>query len=347
MTPQQQRRFAIFGGLALFIGLIYVLTLAFRGGTQISQFTKVPASMAEGTAFGEDTILYANSSALETYNYKTGKRLAISPSTGQNGLENVDTVTASSNKKFVLFHTGVTTYGQLLSNQLEADGRSVANDYWWLYSVADKSFRALPDDTLLAKFQGNKLYALAPNSNGEAIYTYNPDGLTMASTLQIEPSSDFFPVKNGFLLQSIDNKIYFTSDGISNTEVLSNIQITGITDDGNTIVGLENKDKQHSLVWATVGNWELTVISDSVNSKPVWDKSGKVLYNTSDSATDFVEYDLVTKKNNTWKFAKNALPPRDDAPALPLVILGDHAVVLSNSSGVYYLSGTEVHTFKN
>ncbi|HSX34338.1 MAG TPA: hypothetical protein VLF62_01720 [Candidatus Saccharimonadales bacterium] len=347
MNTQQKKRFIIFGSLALFIGLIYILSMAFRGGTQITQFTKVPATTAEGTAFGTDTLLYANDAALETFNYKTGKRTPISPSTGQNGLDNVDTVTASANKKFVLFHTSVVTYGELLSKQLAADGRSEAADYWWVYSIADRSFQALPDGTLLAKFQGNKLYALAPNSDGEAIYTYNPATLEETSNLQIEPSSDFFPVKNGFLLQSIDNKIYFTSNGTTNEEVLSDIQISGITADGNTVVGLENKNKAQSLVWASTSDWEVHVISDSVSSKPVWDNSGKVLYNTSGASTDFVEYNLVTDKSSTWKFNKDALPPRDDAPAIAQVLLSDDTAVISNSSGVYYLSGPQVHEFKN
>jgi len=348
MTPQQQRRFVIFGSLALFIALIYVLSVVFRGGTQISQFTKVPQAMSEGSAYGQDTLLYANDAALETYNYRTGKRTPISPSTGQHGLKNADTITASSDKKYVLFHTTTVTYGQLLAKQLQANGRSVSGDYWWVYSASEKSFQALPDNTLLAKFQGNKLYALASGDSSEVIYTYNPADLSVDSQLQINPSSDFFPVKDGFLLQSIDNKIYFTHDGVTNTQVLSSTQIIGITSDGTTVVGLENKNKQQSLIWATVGTWEPTVISDSVNSNPVWDNSGKVLYNTSSTATNYQEYNLTTKKTANWKFNKDALPPRDDAPAMPLVVLSDDTAVISNSSGVYYLSsGQKVSQFKD
>jgi len=325
----------ISGAIVVVIALgLWMLT----GGTAITQRVVAAKSLAAATAWGPHTVLTSNGSAFVAYNYLTGVSKAVSTDTGPDALSTTDTLSTSSDRRYILFHQASTTDGSALLQTLQASNMDTSFDYWWVYNIAAQTYKPLPSGTLQARLQNGHIYALVSGTNGESINSYAPDSLDELSTVSITPSVNFYATAQGYLLQDTSGIIYFTKDGIINQQLSAGSTLVTVTDHNQRAIITKHQGKDVSLLNVNLQDGTTTTIAKNVTNQPLWQSSGLILYNTSASNAKFFVYDTSTKKTTAWNF-RNDSYPGGDATAL----LDATTAVMTDTSGNYFLTGRNLH----
>ena len=324
---------------ALLFGLLFIVLLLFslvgRKSIQTSQAVTVPHTFASTTAFGTNSVIFSNGQTLATYNYVNGKLKLLGP-TGV-GLSSIDTISVSPDNNYVLFHDGLVSAGGSLASQLTQQGLNPSLDYWWLYSVQGQTFRPLPQGALLAQVDNNTIYALSTVAGAEYITTYATLGLHQSSIISIPGSSNFFPAENGFLLQTPDNKVLFTSDGVVNKVLFTSTTLVGVTADKQSALAVTAQGGSRNLVTINLRSNATTTIASNIVNMPVWLNSGDALYATNSG--QLYSYNLAAHKSDLWQFSGN-LHGLNIAEAKLISLVGPSIAVVSDQSNSYYIIGS-------
>src|SRR6266508_4066902 len=154
----------------LAVGALVVLAGAIAGilllrsaneSLTVSQKVAVSKKLAVGTSFGDNSLVYPGDREITEYNYVTGQSTAISTDTGPKGLQNSDSFSASSDKKYILFRNVLAAPQSMLYAKLLEARLDVTHVYWWVYDIQNKQFQPVPLTAVsVAKLDGNHLYAL-------------------------------------------------------------------------------------------------------------------------------------------------------------------------------------------
>jgi len=325
--------------LAAFVTLVTHLTNKPLSYT-ISQSYSPSSGFSAVAPFGSDSLVYSDGQALMAYNYASGKSTALSPVVGLSGAA-IDSVSVSENNQFILFHDEQVSSNGALYRQLVGLGLSPQQDYWWLYNVAKQSFYPLPQSTLLAKMAGNDVEALMEATSGESLTAYDTTSLTAESTINIPGSSNFFVTNSGFLLQSPDNQILSTKNGVVSQVVASNATMVGVLPDGRQAVVVFGQGDARQLTLLNLVNHTRQIIANDIVGEPAWSPSGTVLYTisgTNPSSTTLYSYDLTSHKDWLWHFSGSA-SWLNNSPLTPIMLAGAETAVVGNNSNDYYLIG--------
>lgn len=320
----------VFGILALALVVISVVQL--HANRSVQQYS-VPASFAQASPYGSNSLVFSNGNALETYNYATGNTTPISG--GAVGLNTIDTV--SSSGSYVVFHDQQLMPSGGLAGQLKAQGQDPTADKWFLFNASGRSFKALPQNTVIAKVYNGNLYALQfPQSGtGEYITVYQLPGMQSIKTVDISGSINFYVAANGFVLQSPDNQIFFTQDGVVSQTLLSSAILAGVTADGHTALAVTTRNGVRSLTKINLSNDADTIVASNVSNVPAWSDSGNVLY--TDNQGNVFDYDLTTSKSERWRLNGNLATAESKLGLNALV--SPEAGIANDGSGHYYLIG--------
>lgn len=326
-------------GLLGAVLVIVVLIALVQGFGQRVQPSTVPSTFAATAPFGTNSLVFSNGQALAIYNYMTGHMSLLSP-TGT-GLNSIDSISASPNGGYVLFHDGRVDSNGSLATQLSQQGLDPSVDYWWVYSVQEHTFRPLPHGTLLAKLDNDHVYALSTQTNNEAITTYTTTDLSQVSMINVLLSSNFLPTENGFLLQTPSGEVLSTKDGVVNQLLFPSATLVGVTANDQQAVAVVNRQgSTRSLVAIKLPGGTTTTIENSIASNivnlPVWASSGTVLY--ANNRGNLVSYSLATSKTTSWRLggALSGVNP----VSMSIALVGPTTAVMKNDvSGQYYLVG--------
>lgn len=300
-------------------------------GYHIRQEYTLPSSFTAVSPFGADSVVFSNGQALETYNYTNGQTLSLSPSAG---LAIIDTMSTSQNR-YIAFHDGQVLQTGSLAGQLNAQGLASTSDYWWVFDTQSRAFQPLPQNTLIAKLYNGKLYALEYSNAGESINTYQLPGLQQVASLAVQGSSDFSPTPNGFLLETANNQVLFTSNGAVNQVLLGAATLVGVTGDGQSAVAVSTQNNTRSLVSIDTQTGSATTIASQISNLPVWLNTGTVLY--TDTAGNMFSYNLTTKKSTQWKYGGNLGKAKKNVKLVALI--NPTTAVVNDGSNHYYLIG--------
>jgi len=303
-------------------------------GISITQQYSAPSNIANSASFEDNSIVYSNSHELVEYSLATGETHNLSANVG---LNNIDTVSVSPNSNYIVFHDPQVAPNDALSTQLQAMGfdQDAVTGYWWLYNVQANTFKALPPSVLLAKVDNNNLYTLSGSAGSEAITTYSASTLQQHSALSISGSSNFFAVNGGFLLQSPNNDVLFTKNGVVSQELYKSSIVVGVSNDGHSVAMVTTQGDTKLLNVANLSNNKIITVADDVFGAPVWQQSGAVLYNTT--VGNLYEYTLATNKNDQWELNSSV---KIYPPNITLnVLAGPTAAIVSNQQNDTYLVG--------
>lgn len=332
----------------LFVVLAFVLLFlslhSLGAPTTLNISQNYPSSnLVSVEAYGTNSFLYSNSDALMVYNYATGNISQLSPSVGLDAY-GIDSISISTNDQFILFHDQQVVNGGALYQQLESMGLNPSSDYWWLYNVNNRSFQPLPQTTLIAKLNNNSVYALVYVSGSEHIINYGTSNLLAQSTINVSGVSNFFPVTNGFLLQTPNNSILFTSNGIISQVLVKNSVIVAVTPNNQQAVIVTGISGIHQLALMNIAKDTTETLASNITNQPVWLSPDVILYTTGKSidashSISLYSYDLTNKKIYLWKLEGNDAVI-GKSPITPVAIVGPQVAVVSNSESTYYLIGS-------
>jgi hypothetical protein len=341
------RKILILIGLLWGVGLLLAigLTVIHRGGGVTQK--AVPNTFASAVAYGKNALIYSNGKGLESYNYTNGQSKILGATSA--GLQSIDTMSVSPNNNYILFHDEELDQGGALAAQLRQQGLEPTLDYWWLYNVQNQLFQALPQGVLVANLDNDHVYTLSASAGAESITTYAIRGLQQTSVVTIPGSSNFFVGQNGFLLQTADNKVLLTSDGVVNNVLLQSAILVGVTADKQSAVAVVTKNNARELVDINLNNDTTSTIASGIVNLPVWLSSGTVLYATKASTTSttqqFYSYNLTTRKIVLWKLGGDANHLGETGTNL-VALVGPNTAIVSNSSNNYYLLGSNLISTK-
>ncbi len=323
--------------LVTLFGLFFVVLVLFSirnwlNSRPLQQVT-VPSSLASATAFGPDSLVYANGQALDAYNYTSGVTTPLS--TTGTGIGTIDTVSVSPNDKYVVFHDEHVDPAGSMATQLRSQGLSLSADYWWLFDTQNKTFLPLPQGALLAKVDNSNVYTLTYGSSGESITTYQASNLQKTNSTAITGSSNFIPIKGGFLLQTGDNRVLLTTNGVVSNQLLTGATLIGATADGQTGLAVVSQNGSRNLVSFNTQGATTTIASGIVNL-PAWLSSDDMALYLNNRGGIY-SYNVATKQSKRWVLSSSTGANTDNVQLTAL--LNDSTALIRGSSNGYYLVG--------
>jgi hypothetical protein len=353
----------IFVSLAIIAGIFAAGLLVNRrpGAESLNLTDKIQLPMAVANTavpFGNDTVVYSNDRALATFNYKSGATAIISPMRPGSNLGAIDSLSASSDQKYLLFHVNIPEAGSLLDDRLKQLKLNSSADYWWVYSTEQKTFTPLPAGITLAKFGDNTIYTVSGLAPSQKLTGYNPDSLGQQTALSILPTSNFFFTSHGYLIQTPDGKVLLTEDGLTSKQVASSASIIGVTADGNTAIvtqkGEQSNGNNKELLSIPLDNPSTSrSVAKEVVGEPVMSpQSGAVIYamtgSGDENAPDRVllySYDIATAKTSQW-FAPDASKDGSTVLGATTALDNQTAVLQDQNSGNKFIVGNGLAEIK-
>jgi hypothetical protein len=303
-------------------------------------------------AYSPQHILITGPDAFTLYDYTTGQEqvLGSSGKLGKNTLANTDTVALSANKKYILFHDSLAPDNCYLYNQLNQQGDNAQSDYWWVYDVQANTFQHLPDSVLNAKMDGNTIYALQ-YGDGVQLASFDPATLKQGKTLDTLASvTDFAVANGGYLIQTYDSKLYFTSNGVINNQLSGNAEIAGVSSDKKVALITQTSSKGRSLIRIDLGgdNKQTTIADNVIDAPAVLQSANVAVYNTVQTGA-YEFYNLTTGETRPISFSSKALPlpaSRDVAPIKVAAALDAHTFIATDNNNAYWIIGNNLHGAK-
>lgn len=344
-------RLVIFGLLTLVI--VGVLHLVMQSSPVVwTDATRVPNIFLKATAYKQNTLVLSNGRQFVTYNYKTGRTEALSQDDLLEGLEDIDNLAAPPNGNYLVFRQQLAPADSLLDKQLRDQGLDSSQSYWWLYSVHDKSFHNFPATVTTVRIDNSSVYTLENNQASKSIITtYSPRNLQALRKLEVASSVNFYPVRNGFLLEGSGEEsspLYYTTDGVVNKQIFLEPTIVLNIDraSGFGVITSSITQKQTTpILFVDTEKGTSHQIGES-RGQAVADSSNDVLF--TNKATDSDElpvmslYEATTKKTQPIGLKKDSLL----FDHLPAVLLNSQAAVLSNNKDSNYLVGNDITSIK-
>lgn len=337
---------ASIGGGALIIVMVLSVFL-YKSPVSITRANKVSSVVSAAAAYTSSSFVYINNKEIVQFDYTNGTTTILSPGEYQDGLANSDNVSVSPDRHYILFHSSLASNG-ILQEVLTQEGLNTQSDYWWIFNTQNKTFQPIPQEGLVAKFDNDSVDVLGQNNGSEFITTYDAGTIKTTKTTHITNSSNFFVVKNGFLLQTASNDVLYTQDGVVNSVILKGAVVVGVSADRTKMLAVSGQNIVHTLVAVTLADNKSTTVAQNVIGQQALLDSGIVLYSTGSPASNinlvnFYSYDINSDTNKPWNLPANLAAPANP-PLTAALLLGNETAAISDSSGNYFLIGSKLAT---
>jgi hypothetical protein len=334
------------------VGLIIAATTLQPRGEKISQRINLPPTFKTAVRYGDTSVVLSNDRAFVSYDYITGVSQLLSADNQTSGLANIDSLSASDNGKYLLFHTEQVADQSTLQSILNKQSLSTADDYWWLFSTTDQSFRPLAARTLQAKLTGDYVDTLTNGGSSETITRYNLSDLKQAKQTTIPGSIDFWSYNDGYLLQLADQSIAFTTDGVITQTFYNKTSLLSLIAGSTTAIGATGQGDSKQLVELKLDKRTSTVIAGALAEAPVTTPSGNILYITSDGSgpnanNTFTSYDAVSHKKTAWDLKDTAASLKNSEAAPLLALLQPMVAIGTTATGDAFLVGNQLQPIKS
>ncbi len=334
----------------LLIGLLVVAVLAAlivstsgrSSGLTIKKVYDAPAGFSNAAGFDDNSLVFTNGRTFVQYSYVDGKTTPLSPDTTTPELQGIDSLSVSDNRQYLLFHAPPTLVGGVLDTAVKQRGFNTNADHWWLYSLPSHIFTPLPDEVLLAKLDHDNVDALSTSSVGEQITKYSLSTLQSTANIAISPSTNFLPAHNGYLLQTTDNRLLLTTDGILNKAIASDAQALVLTQDRQSVIAGSTNEKNKQLIVINVTDGSVKTIASNLSSQPAYNNNdGVVFVANGSSRTTLSSYNIATRKLTNWNFDKSH-QNLIDATATVNGYFGESVAVISDNTSTSRIIGNDI-----
>lgn len=338
MLENRRKLLLVTIGVALLaiVGVVIIALVTRPPHITVTKEFPLSENFNTSVAYDDSSLLVSNNYALVAYNYMTGQTKQLSDNDQVAGLIGIDSLSLSSDKQTIVFHDAATTPGSVLDTAATTANVNTTSDHWWVFHQATKTFQPLRTDALLAKIYGDKIYVLTNNGGQESITAYNTN-LQQVSSINIPLSSNFFVTGNTFLLQTSDNKLLTTTDGVVSKLVRTSLVIYGLT---TNAVAIGVDDAMNMVMYNPV-NDSSSIVDTNIIGKPAI-SGNLVLYQSGkDTAKKTTKvYDTGKSKTTIWNYTSQ-LHGGDFISTVVAVPTTSTAVVGDNTSH-YYLIGSNI-----
>ena len=326
--------------LLLIILIIYYLFFNNKPQQIVLKNYSIPSYMSSAIPFSNNTIVFSNGRSFVLYNYLKGTTSLLSPDNLQfGGLSNLDSLDLSANKKFILFHSNSPNNNGVLGVQLKKDG--ISNSFfgnWWVYNISSQTFSPLSTNVIIAKMSGNTVYTLSNNNGVESISSYNPQNLNQISSVNVSYVSNFFPVRGGYLLQTPNNKVLFTNNGIVTQQLYSSTILDGVSANGQEAIGVFAQNGSQQLELLNIHTSVMNLIANNIIGQADWSsKLNEGFYYTNSTNSSGKNLTL-----NSYNLSLNKTIPlslRENMGSTILKPLGNNRAIISQSQGNDFIIG--------
>ncbi len=299
------------GALILFILLVAGVTLVLTRpkSVDIANVEPVDDTLANSVMYDSSSLLTVTGGDLVVYNFRDGSRQTI---TTEAGIESPDSLALSSDKQYIIFHTNFVQQDTQLGSILQSKQASLGGDYWWVYNVKNKQFWYLPEGTIQARFYNGTVRALIANPTGEQLATFSLSG-EVSDEAPVAKISDFFPVSDGYLLQTTDGELFHTQEGVLSKKVADSTALVGGTDQQLIITQADGKGQKLAII--NLSDYSVKTIAEKTSGKQAWLNSGVLVYGQlHDSTSELHTYDITTAKDFAWAVKNNGERLEDLTP---------------------------------
>jgi hypothetical protein len=323
--------------------------LLLPSGVQIKQQHAVPSFFGSAIDYNNNSILLANSRTFVVYNYLTGQTKPLgSDNIFDDSLYNVDSLSLSSDKQFIVFHSLQPPVGSYLYSLVQsAQGQNTGYlGYWFVYDIQSQQYMLLPGNTIKAVAYGNEVYGLSIDTNGqESITAYKDNGLSQISSINVPGTSSFYPVSGGYLLNRPNNQVLFTNNGIVVQKLYSSSVIIGVSSDGNDAIGTINSGNSSSLAVFNFRSSSYRIVAKNINSNPVWSSiTNQALYLTNLTGSSTGQLNLYSLSSNKTSLLK--LSNELNTSVTPILPVGQNDAVVSLNRSSFLLIGNNLSNVK-
>lgn len=293
------KRGLIFIGItlcALLIGTL-VISVTSPKSEGLSQSSIMPSSFDEATTYKGDSYLFSNGRGFISYKPSTNTSDVIGKEYASNELEAIDSIQASDNGSYILFHSFLVPKNGVLDTLLAAKNLPNEGSYWWLFNVQSGQFSLVSSDATQAKFSGESILLVRPTNTGFVIEQRTIIGNSVTKSIQSGAIIDADIIGDGFITQNQENVISLTKDGIV-SKVLPGTYTLGrsTTDHTRTIlIGVSTAG-----VYEVSEDATLRLITAANEGTPVQVNASTIVYQQSISPAIFASYDLDTGDIKTF-----------------------------------------------
>lgn len=344
-------KFAMFA-TGLLIAIILLSLFLSRSGTVVWEtIATLPGTFKTSAYYGPDTLVFSNGRQFVTYNYKTGHSKTLSSDSLDANLDNIDSLRASPNRKYLAFHSQLAASGSKLEAVLRSQGLDPTQSYWWLYDVSTGAFHNFPGDVASIRLTDHFAYALyGEESSRGNITPYDISTFRPSTPVNITPSQDFYAFNNGFLLMGageLNVPVMYTTDGIVNKSI-SNRVLSIANLDPSTGKGLLTRDINNDtrLVLFDIDGGSAREIAHDVDAAAgsIDNDALLAIKAPSDSKPSRLSlYNHLYNKLFSLSFKDSGF---SGDGMFPLALLNDHVGLLDDTGGSIYLAGNDIVTPK-
>jgi hypothetical protein len=320
------------------VGAVFLLTYKPMKTITVGAASPLPISLASAVPYDDDSIVLSNDRSFVKYSFTDKKATLLSPDTEFSALKDIDSLSVSASKNYLLFHVSTPPQGGPLLDYLTSHNRDTSSDHWWVYDIKAQSFIALSDDVLRAKFDGDTIKALAYRNGQESIQTLSASTSQPPESVDVTGVSDFWTVSGGLLLSDSESKLSFTDNGSVNTQMFdANTEVLGSNKRGQLYI-LQNNNDVRSLALYDFDTRKLHVIDHNVVGAPVLNVvSNQVLYSAQDDVTKPAEFRLYTGEAKSIARIRVATPTEGITLDTPVSIISGTAFIVQDNQQRPYL----------
>lgn len=337
MTASPRLRILLVLGAVCVVIVLAGIFLGVTGGATW-KLTPSPNTLLDATAFGQDTVVFSNGRSFVSYNYVSGHSKLLSPDNISSYLDNIDKIEVSSDDQYLIFHTTALDAGNALYDKARTNGIDPNQPSWWVYSLARQSFQNLPQNVTSVRVSGQKLYALAGDTQ-QNISLYSLSGLQQLASYSVPSCIDFYPIAGGVVLLTADNHIVSTQNYIVYNQLFSAANILNVAPDGRFGLGTLQTKKGQNLVLFDLQKKNYHLIDSDVAAQLAWTTQNDALYtkNSSGSSIAYL-YNAASHRVATLHFTGSKIPKT----FLPSSLFDTKAAILSDSNNNSYLVGKNI-----
>ena len=323
--------------IVVIIAILFITIFRLQSSVAVESLS-VPSTFASTAPFGQNSLIYSDGQLLNEYNYSNGTITHLSKTVG---LGTIDSLTASTDNQYVLFHDQQVTVGGVLANQLQNQKLDPSLDYWWLYSVKNQQFSPLPQNVVLAKLSSNNLYAIVYSDGAESLSSLSLNNFSTINSFSIPGSLDFYPTGNGFLLQTPNNEVIFTQDGTISQILLKSSSLIGYNPNNSTFF-VKSTNGSTNLYSFNLPKHLQSLIAKNLIGSPVYLNPGYVLYIAGPNSTQakIYEYNNTSGKTIVWSLGAGSKLATQGISLVSL--LSPNTAVIDTSTTNYLLLGTSL-----
>ncbi|MCA9325745.1 hypothetical protein KDA23_06855 [Candidatus Saccharibacteria bacterium] len=280
--------------------------------------------------YPNNSLMVVQSGEFRAYDINSQKRTVLSQSLRD--LDNSDSVQVSSDGKYILFHLTRASEGTALGNQLAARNLDTGKDYWWLYSIQNKTYSPLEPGTLTAQFYGDTITSLRLVGTSEQLVLYDTKTTAVDGRISTATVSDFAKASSGYVV-IINSQASYTTDGVVYRVIGPADKIVGASSDGRVVWRTGSK-----LIQFDSKKQSTKILASHVYGSQVWSNNSFV-YTTykSEQLTASTQhlwvYDMAKNTKVEWRLDKKL----NQKVISPVSLLASKAVVLKDDTESIYL----------